>query len=74
MYKGTGRIAVRRMPACFAGSAARNRMAEIPAEKKDRPDMGLYASEPEDNKTAAVKPVKAEIQEAGPACLITSYS
>ena len=32
--------------------------------------MVLYASGPEDSKTAAVRPVKAEIQEAGPACLI----
>ncbi|EJD68563.1 hypothetical protein BB65665_05557 [Bacillus sp. 916] len=49
-------------------------MTGIPAEKKGRLDMELYASGPGDNKTAAVRPVKAEIQEAGPACLITSYS
>lgn len=62
------------MTACFAGFAVRIRMTGIPAEKKGRLDMVLYASGPGDNKTAAVRPVKAEIQEAGPAYLITSYS
>lgn len=69
-----GRIAARRMTASFAGSAVRIRMMEIPAEKKGRPETELYASVPEDNKTAAAEPVKAEIRVAGLACLITSYS